>query len=120
MNNFKNGAIEKLDNSKSEPELLNDLNDYLEKEFSNTLASYSSDDEILIDFDGYTLEQFSIYSKDAITEIINTVFEGVVLKETIRPIIDELYWNYFKSLNFIGRETGLVFGGYGEKQRNHR
>ncbi len=116
LNNFKNGAIEKLDNSKSEPELVNDLNDYLEKELSNTLATYSPDDEMLIDFDGYSLEQFSIYSNEAITEIINIVFEGVVFRDTIRPIIDELYWNYFKSLNFIGRETGLVFGGYGEKQ----
>jgi hypothetical protein len=112
----KERAIKEVDGNKPEAEILVDLNTFIKSDLEKTLATYSNDDEILSDFVNYTLEQFVQYSQESISEVIEVVFEGIQINGDIRPIINELYWRYFRSLNFIGRETGLVFGGFGEKQ----
>ena len=116
LNVIKDKAIDQIDNNKSKEEILIDLNYLIREELKNTLATYTDKDEILVDFEGYSLEQFIQYSDVSITEIIDLIFEGAALDADIRPILNELYWKYFKSLNFIAKDTGLVFGGYGEKQ----
>lgn len=116
LNGVKDRAIEGVDGNKPEEEILVDFNGFVKEDLEKTLETYADGDDILSDFTNYTLEQFAEYSKASISEVINVVFEGVVLDAEIRLLINELYWRYFRSLNFIGNETGLVFGGYGEKQ----
>lgn len=116
LEGLKDGVSELLDGAKSEEDILADFNSFTKEDLSKSLATYTDDDEVLADFADYTLEQFTAYSNVTISEVIDTVFEGIALNEDIRPIIYELYWRYFKSLTFLGRETGLVFGGFGEKQ----
>lgn len=116
LGGLKERVSELLDGTKSEAELLVDFNSFAKADLDKTLATYNDGDETLTDFEDYTLEQFIEYSTDAISEVSDIVFEGIALNADIRPVIDELYWRYFKSFNFFGRETGLVFGGYGEKQ----
>lgn len=116
LRGLKDRVAELLDGDKLEEEILADFNNFTKEDLNKSLATYNDDDEALADFADYTLEQFIGYSNDAISEVIATVFEGIALNLDIRPIINELYWRYFKSLTFLGRETGLVFGGFGEKQ----
>lgn len=116
LGGLKDRVADQLDGTKPEAEILADFNAFAKADLDKTLATYNDDDETLADFADYTLEQFVAYSSDAITEVSGVVFENIVLNADIRPVIDELYWRYFKSLNFLGRETGLVFGGFGEKQ----
>lgn len=116
LNGVKERAINEVDGNKSEEEILVDLNAFIRSDLEQTLSTYTDGDDILSDFVNYTLEQFLQYSQDSISEVISLVFEGIQINGDIRPIIGELYWRYFRSLNFIGRETGLVFGGFGEKQ----
>lgn len=116
LGGLKERVSELLDGTKSEVEILADFNKFAKADLDKTLATYTDGDEALADFSDYTLEQFVAYSADSISEVCDIVFEGIVINGDIRPVIDELYWRYFKSLNFFGRETGLVFGGFGEKQ----
>lgn len=116
LGGLKERVAEQLDGTKPEAELLSDFNDFSKADLDNTLATYSDEDETLADFADYTLEQFIAYSVDAISEVIDIVFEGIVISGDLRPVINNLYWRIFRSLNFFGNETGLVFGGFGEKQ----
>lgn len=116
LGGLKERVSELLDGTKTEPEILADFNNFVRADLDKTLATYTDADEALADFADYTLEQFVAYSTDAITEVCDVVFDGIAINGDIRPVINELYWRYFKSLNFFGRETGLVFGGFGEKQ----
>ena len=116
LGGLKDRVSELLDGTKTELEILADFNNFAKADLDKTLATYSDDDETLADFADYTLEQFVTYSTDAISEVCDVVFDGIAINGDIRPVINELYWRYFKSLNFLGRETGLVFGGFGEKQ----
>ena len=102
--------------NKTEAEILSDFNNFVKLDIEKSLATYRDDDETLSDFADYTLDRFKEYSENAISDVSNIVFENIVLNADIRPLIDNLYWRYFKSFNFTGQETGLVFGGYGEKQ----
>ena len=113
---LKDRVAKKLDGTKSEAEILADFNSFTKADLEEILATYNDGDETLSDFADYTLEQFNAYSDAAISEVSDVVFDGIVLNGDIRPLINDLYWRYFKSLNFLGRETGLVFGGFGEKQ----
>lgn len=116
LNGVKDRVAQQLDGDKSEDEILADFNTFAKLDIETALATYQDDDEILADFADYTLEQYIEYSNEAISEVVDVVFEGINLNADIRPVIDNLYWRYFKSPNFLGNETGLVFGGYGEKQ----
>jgi hypothetical protein len=116
LGGVKERVIEEIDGEKSEDEILIDLNGFIKTDIEKTLETYRDEDEVLIDYADYTLEQFIEYSNISITEVIENVFEGAAINADIRPLINELYWKYFKSLNFFGGETGLVFGGFGEKQ----
>jgi hypothetical protein len=116
LDGVKARVIEKVDGSKTEEEVLADFNSFAKADIEETLATYTDADETLGEFADYTEQHFEQYSDDSITEVINAVFEGIALNPDIRPIINELYWRYFKSLTFFGKETGLVFGGFGEKQ----
>lgn len=116
LGGLKDRVSELLDGTKTEPEILADFNNFAKADLDKTLKTYTDADEALADFADYTLEQFVAYSTDAITEVCDVVFDGIAINGDVRPVINELYWRYFKSLNFFGRETGLVFGGFGEKQ----
>jgi len=116
LNGVKERVAEQLDGNKTEAEILSDFNNFVKLDIEKSLATYRDDDETLSDFADYTLDRFKEYSENAISDVSNIVFENIVLNADIRPLIDNLYWRYFKSFNFTGQETGLVFGGYGEKQ----
>lgn len=116
LNGVKERGAEQLDGNKTETEILADFNRFVKLDIEKTLATYTDGDETLNDFADYTLDRFIEYSENVISDVSNAVFENILLNADIRPLIDNLYWRYFKSLNFTGQETGLVFGGFGSKQ----
>lgn len=116
LTNLKERTLEKLTNGKPEEELAEEFKIFALEDLKQSLESYTDDDDILDSFKDYTLENFTTYSKASIEEVIELVFEGIELNEKIGEIIFELYWKYFRSHNFIGQESGLVFGGFGEKE----
>lgn len=113
---LKNNIIEKLSDGKTEAELTEEFKTLILEDLRQTLSTYNDDDVVLPNFEDYTLDNFITYAKKSIEEVIIMVFEGIELNDEIKNTIFELYWNYFRSFNFITQETGLVFGGFGEKE----
>ncbi|OWP75311.1 hypothetical protein [Flavobacterium oreochromis] len=116
LSNLKDRVVEKLSDGKTEDELAEEFKELALEDINLTLSIYKDDDEILPTFDGYSLDDFKNYATESINEIIEIVFEGIALSDEILENIKILYWKYFKSFNFIGQETGLVFGGFGDKE----
>ncbi len=116
LSNLKDRVAENLSDGKSEQELAEEFKNLTFADLQATLQTYKEGDDILTTFSDYTLENFKNYSNESVREVIEVVFEGIELNNEIIEAIFQLYWNYFRSLNFIGQETGLVFGGFGEKE----
>lgn len=116
LSNLKDRVVEKLSDEKTEEELAEEFKALVLEDINLTISTYNNDDKILSTFVGYSLNDFKNYATESINEIIEIVFDGISLSDEIIENIKILYWNYFKSFNFIGQETGLVFGGFGDKE----
>lgn len=113
---LKNRMIEKLSDDKTEDELSAEFQEILLEDLQNNIQSYDGATNILNDFADYTLENFKDYAETGIKEVTDTIFEGIAINDDIFNAIVELYYNHLKTTNFIGITTGIVFGGYGEKE----
>ncbi len=108
--------IEKLSDDKTEEELSAEFQEILLEGLQNNIQSYDGATNILTDFADYTLENFREYAEAGIKEVTDTIFEGITINDDIFNAIVELYYHHLRTTNFIGITTGIVFGGYGEKE----
>lgn len=113
---LKDRMIEKLSDDKTEEELLVEFQEIILEDLQNNIESYNGATNILNDFADYTLENFKEYAEEGIKEVTDTIFDGIAINDDIFNAIVELYYNHLKTTNFIGITTGIVFGGYGEKE----
>lgn len=116
LDNLKNRTIEKLSDDKTEEELSAEFKEIILKDLQDSIETYEGATNILTDFADYTFENFKDYAEVAIKEIADTIFEGIEINDDIFNAIMELYFNHLRTTNFIGIETGIVFGGFGEKE----
>ncbi|WP_299157377.1 hypothetical protein [uncultured Tenacibaculum sp.] len=113
---LKNRMIENLSDGKSEDELSVEFQEIILEDLQNNINSYDGATNILTDFADYTLENFKEYAEVEIKEVIDTIFDGIVINDNIFNAIIKLYYHHLRTSNFIGVTTGIVFGGYGEKE----
>ncbi|WP_445747434.1 hypothetical protein [Polaribacter sp.] len=113
---IKNRVIENLSDSKSEEELTLEFKERMLEDLQMNIDSYAGATNILSDFEDYTLEAFRAYSEVGIKEVTDTVFNGIEINDNIFDAIIDLYFNHLRTNNFVGIQTGIIFGGYGEKE----
>ncbi|MCF1420445.1 hypothetical protein [Mangrovimonas futianensis] len=113
---LKGRMIEKLSDDKTEEELSVEFQEIILEDLQNNIDSYNGATNILNDFADYSLENFKEYAEEGIKEVTDTIFDGIEINDDIFNAIVELYYNHLKTTNFIGITTGIVFGGYGEKE----
>lgn len=116
LNALKDEIVKSLSEGKTEAELVLEFQTNILSSLTTNIKTFDGATNILVDFVDYTLDEFRKYAEKSVIEVIDIVFEGIELTDEIRDSILELYWNYFRTSNFIGFETGLVFGGFGEKE----
>ncbi len=116
INIFKNDVLENIDDNISDTDLDNEFNSLLKDKIEILLRTYSSSDPILEDFENYTLEDFEIYIKESFEKVSKIVFSDIILNDENTNLFYKLLYNYYKSLNFINQETGIIFGGFGEEE----
>lgn len=116
LSNLKDKIIDQLENDKTEEELADDFVNFLLADLNANIATYTEHDIVLTDFHDYTLENFKDYATVSLKEVIDLVFEGIEINDNIINAIHELYYKHLRTINFIGPETGLVFGGFGENE----
>lgn len=116
LDNLKKRIIENLSDDKSEEELVIEFQEKILEDIQNNINTYDEATNILTDFVNYTIENFKEYSEVGIKEVTDTVFDGIAINDDIFNAIIELYFNHLRTTNFIGIETGIVFGGFGEKE----
>jgi len=108
--------IKKLSDGKSEEELSAEFKEIILEDLKNNINTYEGATNILKDFADYTLVNFKEYAEASIKEVTDKVFEGIEINTDIFDAIVILYFNHLRTTNFIGIETGIVFGGFGEKE----
>ncbi|MCH7398048.1 hypothetical protein MM236_08615 [Belliella sp. DSM 107340] len=113
---LKNRTIGNLSDGKTEIELSIEFQELILEDLKINIQSYEGATNILNDFSDYTLENFKEYAEVGIKEVTDTVFEGIEINDEIFNSIIELYFNHLRTTNFIGITTGIVFGGFGEKE----
>ncbi len=113
---LKNRMIENLSDGKTEEELSVEFKEIILEDLQQNISSYENATNILSDFTDYTLDNFKEYAEAGIKEVTDTIFEGIEINDDIFNAIVELYYNHLRTTNFIGIETGIVFGGFGEKE----
>lgn len=116
LDDIKNRVIENLSDGKSEEELAIEFKERMLEDLQMNIDSYAGATNILSDFEDYTLENFRAYSEVGIKEVTDTVFDGIEINDDIFNAIIELYFNHLRTNNFVGIQTGIIFGGYGEKE----
>ena len=116
LDGLKNRIINNLSDGLPEEDLKNEFKEKILADLRQNIETYDESSIILDDFKDYTIENFKIYSNEILTEVINTVFEDIPLNEDIINSMSELYFLHLRTTNFIGIETGLVFGGFGEDE----
>ena len=116
LDNLKNRTIKNLSDEKSEEELSVEFKENILEDLKNNIDTYDGATNILSDFNDYTLENFIEYAEAGIKEVADTIFEDAPINDDIFNAIIELYYNHLRTTNFIGVETGIVFGGFGEKE----
>lgn len=116
LNRLKDDTIKSLSEGLTEEELVIEFQININSSLTTNIRTFDGATNILLDFVDYSLEDFTLYAETSIFEVIDIVFEGIELTDEIRKSILELYWNFFRTSNFIGFETGLIFGGFGEKE----
>jgi len=116
LDSLKNRMIKKLSDGKSEEELSAEFKEIILEDLKNNINTYEGATNILKDFADYTLVNFKEYAEASIKEVTDKVFEGIEINTDIFDAIVILYFNHLRTTNFIGIETGIVFGGFGEKE----
>ncbi len=116
LDSLKNRMIDDLSEGKTEAELSVEFKAILLEDLQNSIKSYEGATNILNDFADYTLDNFKSYAEAGIKEVADTVFDGIEINDEIFSSIIELYFHHLRTTNFIGNETGIVFGGFGEKE----
>lgn len=116
LDNLKNRMIEKLSDGKTEEELSAEFKEIILADLQININTYEGATNILSDFSDYTFENFKNYAEVAIKEIADSIFDEIEINDEIFNAIMELYFNHLRTTNFIGTQTGIVFGGYGEKE----
>src|SRR5690606_8728987 len=116
LENIKNRIIENLSEGKTEEELALEFKERILEDLKLNIDSYEGSTNILSDIANYTLENFRGYSEVGIKEVTDTIFDGIEINDDIFNSIIELYFNHLRTTNFIGIQTGIVFGGYGENE----
>lgn len=113
---FKEDVYESLDDNVEDDNLEEEFNNSLREKIEVLLSTYREDDEILEYFIDYTLEQFSLYINEIFEKICTLVFTEAAISSENKILFVKLLFKYYTSPNFIAQETGLVFGGFGEKE----
>lgn len=116
LTSLKDRIIKNLSDDKSEEDLTIEFQENILEDLNNNIKSFDGATNILNDFKEYTIGQFKAYAEDIIKKVISEIFDGIKLTESIKNAIIELYFLHLRTPNFIGLETGLVFGGYGENE----
>jgi hypothetical protein len=116
LENLKSRMIEKLSDGKTDEELSIEFKEIILEDLQNNIDSYEGATNILNDFADYTLDNFKEYAEEGIKEVADTIFEGIEINDEIFNAIVTLYYNHLRTTNFIGITTGIVFGGFGEKE----
>lgn len=114
LNVLKDEIARNLSDGKSEEELALEFKENILEKVKGNVDSLKDSTNILEDYKDYELKDFINYCNDGIREVIEIVFEGIELSDDIRKYIVEQYYYHLRTDNFIGLESGLVFGGFGE------
>ncbi len=113
---LKDKIIESLSEGKEEEELAVEFKANILQNLNENIEAIKASNSVLVDFEDYTLERFVEYSKESIKEVIDIIFENIELSDEIETKIIEQYYYHLRTSHFLGAETGLVFGGFGENE----
>lgn len=116
LESLKDRIINGLSDGISVEELEVEFQEKILDDLTKNISSFDGAINILSDFADYTIENFKAYAEVNIRDVISSVFEGITINEDIINAIIELYFLHLRTTNFIGIETGLVFGGFGETE----
>lgn len=116
LKSIKDRIINNLSDDKSQEELVIEFKEKILEDLNLNIKSFDGATNILNDFKEYTIEEFKAYAEEIIKKVITEIFEGIELNEEIINSMIELYYLHLRTTNFIGLETGLVFGGFGESE----
>lgn len=112
----KDKIISGLKTGTTEAELLTEFQTNILNDLQFDIDTYKGATNVLPDFVDYTQEMFNTYASTSIKEVSDLVFESVKITDEIFNKFLELYFNHLRTTNFIGNLTGIVFGGFGEKE----
>jgi hypothetical protein len=113
---LKNRMIRNLSDDKTDEELSIEFKENILEDLQRNIDSYVDETNTLVDFTDYTFESFKEYAEAAIKEVTDTIFDDITINDDIFNAILRLYYNHLRDANFIGVETGIVFGGFGEQE----
>jgi len=116
LKSIKDRIINNLSDDKSQEELVIEFKEKILEDLNLNIRSFDGATNILNDFKEYTIEEFKAYAEEIIKKVITVIFEGIELNDEIINSMIELYYLHLRTTNFIGLETGLVFGGFGESE----
>lgn len=116
LKSLKDRIINNLSDGKSQEELVIEFKEKILEDLNSNIKSFDGATNILNDFKEYTIEEFKAYAEEIIKKVITEIFDGIELNDEIINSMIELYYLHLRTTNFIGLETGLVFGGFGESE----
>lgn len=116
LNVLKDEIARNLSDGKSEEELSIEFKENILEKVKGNVESLKDTKDVLKDYEDYELESFIEYADKGIKEVIEIIFEGIELTGEIKELIVEQYFYHLRTDNFIGLESGLVFGGFGETE----
>lgn len=99
-----------------EEELLAEFQNNILTDLQSNIDTYNEATNILSELVDFTQDRFVEYASVSIKEASDFVFESASITDAIFDKIIELYYNHLRTTNFIGNLTGIVFGGYGDKE----
>jgi hypothetical protein len=116
LNIFKNDTVDSLDENIDDDQLEIEFNIVLKEKIEIIIETYSETDEKLEDFKTYCLTDFESYINDSFDKVSDLVFNYPKINDENKQLIIKLLYLFYRSTNFISQETGLVFGGFGDKE----
>ncbi|MHA7130622.1 hypothetical protein [Algoriphagus namhaensis] len=95
-----------------------DFLEVMEEKFDNLISVWEAEDQCCVEFDDYTFEMFTTYSKVLFDRINQDRFEanGITLTEALIGKMKLSTYHILRAQVDVLSYTGLIFSGFGEKE----
>lgn len=112
---LKNEAQKNIDRSKSEDKQIKDITENIVRLVNENVKNLRKNKDLAETFKDYKIDNFKEFAREIVEEIFNTTFEGIDFPRNFIDLIIEQYYHHFRSKNYLGAWSGLVFAGFGDK-----